>query len=78
MIEPSSSGTRMGQTVSMTTSPMISSGPSMEVVPLANKPLVEKKSLVYAEVVRSLNSARKQALPFKVRSLNFYFWQAFS
>ncbi|KAJ0046697.1 hypothetical protein Pint_05356 [Pistacia integerrima] len=38
-------GTLSGQIVSMTSSPQISSGPSsMELVPLANKPVLEKKA----------------------------------
>lgn len=56
---------------SMASSPQISSGPSgMELVPLANKPLLEKKATVYAEVVKNLNNARQQGLPFKVRLLS--------
>ncbi|KAK5771114.1 hypothetical protein PVK06_047289 [Gossypium arboreum] len=34
-------------------------------LPLADKPVVEKKVSVYAEVVRNLNNARQQGLPFK-------------
>ncbi|XWS56299.1 hypothetical protein CRYUN_Cryun09bG0074000 [Craigia yunnanensis] len=65
MIDKSIGGARSGQIVSMT-STRVSSGPSgMELVPLANKPVVEKKVSVYAEVVRKLNNARQQGLPFK-------------
>ncbi|KAF8403754.1 hypothetical protein HHK36_011858 [Tetracentron sinense] len=63
----SSSGiTRPGQIVSTVSSPQGSTGPSkMELVPLGNKPIDEKKASVYAEVVRNLNNARERGLPFK-------------
>ncbi|XP_062119639.1 nuclear pore complex protein NUP93B-like [Humulus lupulus] len=52
--------------VSMTSSPQASSGASsMQLVPLANKPVLEKKAAVYAEVVKNLNDARERGLPFK-------------
>ncbi|PON32442.1 Nucleoporin interacting component [Trema orientale] len=58
--------TRSGQIVSMTSSPQVSSGASnMELVPLANRPILEKKATVYAEVVNNLNNARERGLPFK-------------
>lgn len=83
MTDTSTGGTLPGQMASMASSPQISSGPSrMELVPLANKPLLEKKATVYAEVVKNLNNARQQGLPFKVRllsMLNLYnatFWKA--
>lgn len=67
-ISDSSAGaTRPGQIVSMISSPQVSSGPSnMELAPLANKTVLEKKTSVYAEVVKNLNSARERGLPFKV------------
>ncbi|KAM7505408.1 hypothetical protein LguiB_004312 [Lonicera macranthoides] len=66
MGDSSSGGTRPGQLVSLTSSPQISSGPSsMELAPLADKPLVEKKAAAYAEVVKNLNDARQRGLPFK-------------
>lgn len=68
MIDTSTGGTRSGQIVSMTSSPQVSSGPSsIELVPLANKPVQEKKATVYGEVVKNLNNARERGLPFKVR-----------
>lgn len=52
----------------MTSSPVVSSGPSgLELALLADKPIVEKKAAAYAEVVKNLNSARQHGLPFKVR-----------
>lgn len=39
---------------------------SMELMPVANKPIVEKKASAYSEVVRNLNDAREHGLPFKV------------
>ncbi|KAF4354690.1 hypothetical protein G4B88_029534 [Cannabis sativa] len=66
MIVSSSGGARSGQIVSMTSSPQASSGASsMQLVPLANKPILEKKAAVYAEVVKNLNEARERGLPFK-------------
>lgn len=57
-----------GQIVSVASTHQSLNGPSsMEIVPHANKSIEEKKSSVYAEVVRSLNSARERALSFKVR-----------
>ena len=67
MTVSSSGGARSGQIVSMTSSPQGSSGASsMQLVPLANKPILEKKAAVYAEVVKNLNDARERGLPFKV------------
>lgn len=69
MIE-SPGGALPGQIVAMASSPQVSSGSSgMELVSLANKPLLEKKATVYAEVVKNLNNARERGLPFKVRLL---------
>uniref|UniRef100_A0A0D9VTZ5 Nuclear pore protein n=1 Tax=Leersia perrieri TaxID=77586 RepID=A0A0D9VTZ5_9ORYZ len=46
-------------------SPQASSGlPSKEVMPIPNKTIIEKKSSVYAAVVRDLNDARGRSLPF--------------
>jgi nuclear pore complex protein Nup93 len=44
--------------------------PSAEVMPIPNKTIIEKKSSVYAGVVRDLNDARGRSLPFNVRSLH--------
>lgn len=66
MIDTSNVGTRPGQLVA--SSPQTSSGiAGTETVPLASKPVVEKKAAVYAEVVKNLNKAREGGLPFKVR-----------
>ncbi|XP_038993250.1 nuclear pore complex protein NUP93A-like [Hibiscus syriacus] len=66
MIDKSISGSHSAQIVSMASSSLVSSGPSgMELVPLASKPVVEKKMSVYAEVVRNLNNARQKGLPYK-------------
>ncbi|XP_062109643.1 nuclear pore complex protein NUP93A-like [Humulus lupulus] len=66
MIVSSSGGARFGQIVSMTSSPQASSGASsMQLVPLVNKPILEKKAAVYVEVVKNLNDARERGLPFK-------------
>ncbi|KAK3039611.1 LOW QUALITY PROTEIN: hypothetical protein RJ639_027202 [Escallonia herrerae] len=55
-----------GQMVSVVSSPQVSSGPSrMELAPLADKPIVEKKAAVYGEVVKNLNNARQRGLPFR-------------
>ncbi|KAL6534642.1 Nuclear pore complex protein nup93a [Orobanche gracilis] len=62
----SSAINRQGQIVPMTSSLEISNGPSsMESALLANKPVIEKKAAAYAEVVKSLNSARLHGLSFK-------------
>ncbi|KAL7167093.1 hypothetical protein ACSBR2_037714 [Camellia fascicularis] len=56
--------------MSLTSSPQVSSGQSsMELPPLANKPVLEKKAAAYAEVVKNLNNARERSFPFKVRPL---------
>ncbi|KAK4267521.1 hypothetical protein QN277_024290 [Acacia crassicarpa] len=63
MIDTSNVGTRPGHLVA--SSPQASSGiAGSETVPLASKPVVEKKVAVYAEVVKNLNKAREGALPF--------------
>lgn len=68
MIDTRTGGTHSGQMVSIASSPRVSSGASsMELVPLANQPILEKKAAVYSEVVRNLNNARERGLPFKVR-----------
>lgn len=67
--DTSNVSTRPGHIVSVASSPQVSSGTrGMEVVPLASKPIVEKKASVYAEVVKVLNKARECGLPFKVRA----------
>lgn len=68
-IRDSSGGvSRQGQIVPMTSSSGFSSGPSsMETALLADKPVIEKKAAAYAEVVKSLNSARQHSSLFKVR-----------
>ncbi|KAL6540528.1 Nuclear pore complex protein nup93a [Orobanche minor] len=64
--DSSSAINRQGQIVPMTSSLEISTGPSsMESALLANKPVIEKKAAAYAEVVKSLNSARLHGLSFK-------------
>lgn len=73
MIDNRTGGTHPGQMVSVASSPQVSPGASsMELVPLANKPILEKKAAVYAEVVRNLNNARERGLAFKVM-FSFYF-----
>lgn len=58
----------MGQLPSLASSLQISTGPSnMEVIP--NKPIIEKKASVYAEIVKNLNDARGRGLPFKVSDM---------
>lgn len=69
--------------------PHLSPMPStMELAPLADKSVAEKKAAVYAHTVKTMNDARERGLPFKVRafqgfysqlefflpSLNFYFF----
>ncbi|XP_072958935.1 nuclear pore complex protein NUP93A-like [Typha angustifolia] len=57
---------RLGQVSSPISSPQISAGPSaVGVLPIANKSIIEKKTSVYAEIVRNLNGARGRGLPFK-------------
>ncbi|CAL5441763.1 unnamed protein product [Camellia sinensis] len=52
--------------MSLTSSPQVSSGQfSMELLPLANKPVLERKAAAYAEVVKNLNNAREHSFPFK-------------
>ncbi|GAV83483.1 LOW QUALITY PROTEIN: Nic96 domain-containing protein [Cephalotus follicularis] len=66
MIDTGSGDARLGPMVSVAPSPHVSSGPSgLEVLPLGNKPIIETKALVYAEVVKNLNNARERGLPFK-------------
>ncbi|XP_010510683.1 PREDICTED: presenilin-like protein At2g29900 [Camelina sativa] len=63
----SSRGTHAGSLMAL--SPQVSSKPGMELVSMTNKPIHEKKSYVYAEVVKKLNSARERGLPFKLRKV---------
>ncbi|XP_024967118.1 nuclear pore complex protein NUP93A isoform X1 [Cynara cardunculus var. scolymus] len=57
---------RSGPILSLTSSPHVSSGPSsMELVPIADKPAIDKKAAAYAEVVRNLNDARQRGLAYK-------------
>ncbi|MFS7933677.1 putative nucleoporin interacting component [Helianthus anomalus] len=64
--ESSFGASRSGPILSLTSSPHISSGPSsMELVPIADKPAIDKKAEAYAEVVRTLNDARQRGLTFK-------------
>ncbi|XP_040940316.1 nuclear pore complex protein NUP93B isoform X1 [Gossypium hirsutum] len=71
MIDKSSGGIRSGQMVPMASSSHVSSGPSASgLLPLADKPVVEKKVSVYAEVVRNLNNARQQGLPLKACAIS--------
>lgn len=75
MLASGSGGAHSGQIVSMASSPQVSSGAQgMDLVPLTNKPVLEKKATVYAEVVKNLNNARERGLPFKVI---FFFWFPF-
>ncbi|XP_068662330.1 nuclear pore complex protein NUP93A-like [Aristolochia californica] len=54
------------QISSLTSSPCVSTGPSsMEVIPLSNQPVLEKKAQAYEEIVRNLNEMRERGLPFK-------------
>lgn len=66
VIDSSTGSSRQGQTMTIASSPHVSSAPSsMELIPLANKPIVEKKAAAYGEVVKDLNSARERGSPFK-------------
>ncbi|MED6169156.1 Nuclear pore complex protein nup93a [Stylosanthes scabra] len=66
MVPASNVGTQSGQLVSMASGPQVSSGvSSMDIVPLSNRPIMEKKASLYAEVVKNLNKARESGLPFK-------------
>ncbi|CAK9155582.1 unnamed protein product [Ilex paraguariensis] len=59
-------GARSGQIIAVTSSQQVSSSPSsMELAPLANKPILEKKATAYGEVVKNINNARERVLPFK-------------
>ncbi|KAE9455900.1 hypothetical protein C3L33_12198, partial [Rhododendron williamsianum] len=59
-------GARPGQIMSLTSGTQVTSGQSsMEIAPLPNKPVLEKKAAVYADVVKNLNHARERGLPFK-------------
>ncbi|PWA69589.1 nucleoporin interacting component (Nup93/Nic96-like) family protein [Artemisia annua] len=64
--ESSFGGSRSGPVLSLTSSPHMSSGPSsMELVPIADTPAIDKKAAAYAEVVRALNDARLRSSAFK-------------
>ncbi|XP_019186763.1 PREDICTED: nuclear pore complex protein NUP93A-like [Ipomoea nil] len=64
--ESSPGSARQRPIASLTYSPQVSSGPSsMELVPLADKSILEKKADAYREVVKNLNTARERGLPFK-------------
>ncbi|XVF75760.1 hypothetical protein PTKIN_Ptkin13bG0213100 [Pterospermum kingtungense] len=65
MIDKSIGGARSAQIVSMASTQVSSGSSGMELVPLANKPVVDKKVSAYADIVRKLNNARQQGLPFK-------------
>ncbi|XP_058107301.1 nuclear pore complex protein NUP93A-like [Magnolia sinica] len=57
---------RLGQMSPLPAVSQVSAGPSgMELMPLANKSILDKKASVYVEVVRSLNDARERGLAFK-------------
>ncbi|GJW21128.1 nuclear pore complex protein NUP93A [Tanacetum coccineum] len=59
-------GSQSGPILSLTSSPHMSSGPSsMEFVPIADKPAIDKKAAAYAEVVKTLNNARMRSSAFK-------------
>lgn len=66
LVDSSSARTPPGPIVSLTPSRQISSGQSsMELVPLGDKSVLEKKAAAYAIVVKDLNNARERGLPFK-------------
>ncbi|KAL3533736.1 hypothetical protein ACH5RR_007257 [Cinchona calisaya] len=57
---------RQGQIMTITSSPHVSSARSnMELAPLTNKSIVEKKAAAYGEVLKDLNNARERGSPFK-------------
>lgn len=59
--DSSTGGRHHGQIVSVTSRAQVSSGTSsMELAPLADKPLIEKKAAVYAETLKTLNDARQR------------------
>lgn len=61
--------THPGQITSQALSSQVFRPSSVEVVPATDRPLPEKKTSVYAEVVRNLNDARQSGLPFRVCAL---------
>ncbi|KAB5524190.1 hypothetical protein DKX38_021939 [Salix brachista] len=66
IVDSSTGRTHPGQLASLAYSPHASSGPSgMEIVPLANKSIVEKKAPACSEVVKNLNRAREHGSQFK-------------
>lgn len=71
-ISDSSPGvSRYGQIVPAIPSPQVSSSPSgMKLAALGSKHVLEKKAVVYAEVVKNLNSAREHGRAFKVSFLS--------
>ncbi|XP_039128738.1 nuclear pore complex protein NUP93A-like [Dioscorea cayenensis subsp. rotundata] len=55
---------RSGQMLSPASSSQVSSGQSaISLMPLANRPIIEKKASVYAEIVKNLNDTRGRGLP---------------
>ncbi|KAJ8646306.1 hypothetical protein MRB53_008054 [Persea americana] len=60
-----SAGVTRPAQLTLTSSQISVSPSSMELMPVANKPIVEKKASAYYEVVRNLNDAREHGLPFK-------------
>lgn len=64
--DASTKGARSGQLASLASSSQVSAGPSnTDLVPSANKSILDQKASVYAEVVKNLNKARECGLPFK-------------
>ncbi|ERN00292.1 hypothetical protein AMTR_s00107p00047780 [Amborella trichopoda] len=62
---PSISTPQVGLISSAASSPQVSASSSgMQLAPLSNKPILEKKASAYAEVVRNLNVSRERGLPF--------------
>lgn len=71
--ESSPGSARQRPIAALTYSPQVASGPSsMELVPLADKSILEKKADAYREVVKNLNTARERGLPFKVHFFSYF------
>ncbi|XP_078445169.1 nuclear pore complex protein NUP93A-like [Wolffia australiana] len=62
---PSSGLTQPGQITSNALSPQLSRRSSVDHVPGMDRPISDRKTSVYAEVVRNLNDSRQSGLPFK-------------
>ncbi|KAL6009926.1 hypothetical protein ACLOJK_000357 [Asimina triloba] len=62
---PSTGVALPGQVSALPAGSQVPTGPSMELMTLANKPTLDKKATIYAEVVRNLNDARERGLTFK-------------